>query len=293
MKGIVDTHLHFWDPTVRHHDWLRNYPELNRRFGPEDFDAGGHEIAGAVFVQADARDDEALDEVRWVTRMASEHPWICGIVAFAPVDAGPAAARALEALGGEPLVVGVRQLLQGWPAEAITAAALVQGVRLLSVLGLSFDVCVTSGQLPAVAELARRCPETTFVLDHVGKPQLTDGGLDAWRHDLARLAACPNVLCKLSGLATEISSGRLAVAAPPLLEHAIEVFTPSRCMIGSDWPVVTLSSSAVVWFDLVLDVIGRLAPGEQRAIVHDNAVAAYGLRLPALIGCDARDPVHR
>ena len=66
MSGILDAHLHLWDPAARHHDWLDGQPALQRRFGPEDVDAGRHALTGAVFVQADCRDDEALDEVRWV-----------------------------------------------------------------------------------------------------------------------------------------------------------------------------------------------------------------------------------
>src|SRR6266487_3311440 len=86
MTALLDAHLHFWDPTTRHYDWLAAHPSLQRRFGPEDLDAGGHELTGAVFVQADCRDDEALGEVRWVADLARHHQVIRGIVAYAPYD---------------------------------------------------------------------------------------------------------------------------------------------------------------------------------------------------------------
>lgn len=154
MTELFDAHLHFWDSTARHHDWLAAHPSLRRRFGPEDLGAGAHELIGAVFVQADCRDDEALDEVRWVADMARDHSLIRGIVAYAPLHRGRAAESGLAAVAAEPLVVGVRWLLQGRPREQITGQALIDGLRLLAELGLVFDLCATHDQLTAVASLA-------------------------------------------------------------------------------------------------------------------------------------------
>ncbi len=67
---MIDAHVHFWDPSARRHAWLDAQPVLNRRFGPEDYDAGHHDVAGVLFVQADCRDEEALGEARWVADLA-------------------------------------------------------------------------------------------------------------------------------------------------------------------------------------------------------------------------------
>ena len=167
---VFDAHVHFWDPIARQHDWLASVPSLRRRFGPDDLDPGPHELAGVIFVQADCLDAEALDEVQWVVRLAAGHPVIHGIVAYAPLHRGHEAEGHLRALVAEPLVVGVRRLLQRRPVTEITDAGLIAGVRMLPEFGLAFDVCVTYDQLTAVAALAGSCPETTFVLDHLGKP---------------------------------------------------------------------------------------------------------------------------
>ena len=55
-------------------------------------------------MQADCERGSALDEVEWVESLAGHAPQISGIVAFAPMDAGPGTAAALEALRGRPLV---------------------------------------------------------------------------------------------------------------------------------------------------------------------------------------------
>jgi|SRR5579862_3499680 len=275
MTRLVDAHLHLWDPAARHHDWLEEHPALRRRFGPEDVDAGPYELAGAIFVQADCRESEALDEVHWVQDVA--RPLVRGIVAYAPVHRGVAAEPHLAALAEEPLVVGVRRLLQGEPIEAIVEPQLAEGLRLLPERGLTFDICVTYEQLPAVATLVAACPETSFVLDHLGKPPVAAGSLDPWRAHLARVATFPNVACKLSGLATEATVGWTADDVRPYLEHALEVFGPQRSMIGSDWPVLTLAGTMERWFSAVLEVVDRLPADDKDDVLCGTAAAVYGI----------------
>jgi L-fuconolactonase len=274
MTKVLDAHLHLWDPSERHYDWLEEVAVLRRRFGPDDVVLGRYELAGAIFVQADCRDEEALDEVHWVQTVAK--PLVRGIVAYAPVHLGAVAEPQLTAVVDEPLVVGVRRLLQGDPAEAILDPRLREGVRMLAERSLTFDVCVRHDQLRAVSELVHACAETSFVLDHLGKPPVAEGHLDPWRGDIARLASYDNVTCKLSGLATEAGSGWTSADVRPYLEHALEVFGPDRCMIGSDWPVLTLAGTTEQWFDAVVDV---LAAEERDAVLHGTASAVYGIEL--------------
>jgi L-fuconolactonase len=272
MAKLLDAHLHLWDPSERRHDWLDEAPSLRRRFGPEDVDSGRHELVGAVFVQADCRDAEALDEVHWVQRVAQ--PLVRAIVAYAPVHLGAAAEPHVDALAGEALVVGVRRLLQGRPSEAILDRRLHEGVQLLGERNLTFDICVSHDQLPAAAALVEACPRTRFVLDHLGKPPVAAKRLDPWRADLARLASFGNVSCKLSGLATEAAPGWTSADVRPYLEHALEVFGTARCMIGSDWPLVTLAGTMGQWFDAVCDVL----PAEGRdAVLGGTASVVYGI----------------
>jgi L-fuconolactonase len=277
VTPLLDAHVHFWDPSARHHAWLAEAPALQRRFGPEDLDVEGRTLSGVVFVQADCRDEEALDEVHWVQALAAEQPLIRGIVAYAPLHLGAAAGSHLRALAGEPLVVGVRRLLQGRPAEMIIAPEFIKGVRMLGDWDLTFDLCATHDQLPQVCGLVRSCPDTRFVLDHLGKPAVRAGDLDPWRANLEQLAALPNVVCKLSGLATEAAPGRGADDVQPYLAYALETFGPDRCMVASDWPVVTLATTVARWFDVVLEVVAELTPADRAAVLEGTAAATYGL----------------
>jgi L-fuconolactonase len=240
---IVDSHVHFWDPDRLHYDWLEG--ALRRPFLPSDYEGGADAL---VFVQADCRDEEALAEVEWVESLGAA----AAIVAFAPLENAPD-------LAFPPLVKGVRRLLQGQPDTLFVAV--VPGVRRCGEAGLVFDACVTRDQLPLLTALAGKCPGTTIVLDHLGKPR----ALDPWRAGLAALAARPNVYCKLSGLEAELGPRWTLAQVRPYLEHALEVFGPERCLYGSDWP---LTSQPARW----LDAVRAVAP----ASVLDNARAVYG-----------------
>lgn len=275
---IVDSHIHFWDPGERHHAWLSEQPTLRRRFGPDDVPTGHHDVVGFVFVQADCRDGEALDEVAWVTSLAEAEPRVQAIIAHAALDRGHEVYDHLMRLANTPRVVGVRRLLQDEPNALLAQPSFIAGVQLLAGFGFTFDLCVRHGQLRAVAELVAACPEVTFVLDHLGKPPVASRALDPWRADLGTLARRPNVLCKLSGLTTEAAPGSWRTAdLTPYLAHAIDVFGPERCLVGSDWPVATLATSYEHWFDLVFVALSGISENELRGVFYGNAAAAYGL----------------
>ena len=69
------------------------------------------------------------------------------------------------------------------------------------------------------AELARACPDTRFVLDHCGTPDIAGGGWDVWSAGLREVAALPNVHVKLSefglrdGPWIEADNARIAAGA--------------------------------------------------------------------------------
>jgi L-fuconolactonase len=272
---ILDAHLHFWDPSSRRYAWLEEHSSLLRRFGPEDYDSGAHRVSGMIFVQADCEADEALDEARWVADLAAVDPRVVGIVPYAPVHLGAGARLAVAATAAQPGVVGVRRLLQDEPSSLLRDPALAEGVRLLADHGLPFDLCVRHHQLRAASALVAACPDVTFVLDHLGKPPVAVGEMASWRDDLARLSTSGQVFCKLSGLTTEAAPDWRPGDVRPFLDVALDLFGPHRCMVGSDWPVSSLATTAEAWFDLVLDAVAGLSPAEQEAVCRGTACSVY------------------
>lgn len=277
--SFVDTHVHFWDRTRMSYPWLAEVPTIAGRHTPielraEAVDSVPRQI---VFVQAGASDGKA--EVGWVEELAAHEPAIAGIVAFTPVDRGADTTEALAMLRAHPLVRGIRHLIQDEPdPDFCRRPVFVEGVRAVGAADLSFDLCARHHQLRAVSELVRACPETRFILDHAGKPDIRAGTLDPWCADIAELARLPNVACKLSGLVTEADFQRWTIEGlRPYADHLLGTFGPRRLLFGSDWPVVKLASSYARWLDTALALLQPLASAERQAVLLDNARREYHL----------------
>jgi L-fuconolactonase len=119
-------------------------------------------------------------------------------------------------------------------------------------------------------------PDVQFVLDHLGKPQV---GVDPsrWRRQITELATMPNIACKLSGLMTEVVAGPRSVeAVRPFLAHALAVFGPTRCLFGSDWPVMTAATTYSDWLEVVSTVVP--ADDDRRQVLAGTAERVYRLR---------------
>jgi L-fuconolactonase len=212
-----------------------------------------------------------------VAALAQDDGRIRGIVAFAPLDQGEGARAYLDQLKAIPLVKGVRRLIQTEPMGFSLQARFVAGVKLLREYNLHFDLCVYHPQLADVIQLVRQCPEIEFVLDHIGKPPITDARLDPWRDHVKTLAQFPNVRCKISGIVTEADHQNWKLDHATVYRHVIEAFGIDRVMYGGDWPVVLLASSYERWIETALTATKTLTDSERHKLFHDNARAFYGL----------------
>jgi L-fuconolactonase len=234
-----------------------------------------------VYVQVEVDPAYALLEAKWVVQRAREDPRLQAIVAWAPLEHGDRVRTFLGALASiDPRVKGVRRLIQGESdQEFAVRPGFVRGVRLLPEFGLTCDMGIVHTQLAATIELVRRCPETSFMLNHLGKPNVKAHQLDPWRAGLSALAALPNVMCKISGVVTEadLMDWTLEDIAPYVL-HALNAFGGDRVVFGSDWPVVTLAASYTRWVATLDALTAHLSDSARRKLWAGNARRFY--RLP-------------
>ena len=279
--AFIDSHAHFWDPRRLTYPWLAEAPSIATVHTPLELraDVGDNLPEKIVFVQAECDRRRWLDEVEWVETLVVAEPRIGGIVAHAPMNAGATTTKVIAQLQDRPLMRGVRHLIQGEAdPEFCTRDIYVAGVRRLGEAGLTFDICCRHPQLPAVIELVRRCPGTTFILDHGGKPGIHARLMDPWRGQIETLATLPNVECKLSGLVTEADPvGWRIEDLRPFAAHLLAHFGPSRLLFGSDWPVVKLAGGYARWLAAARQLVSHLSGAEQRAIFSDNARRIYRL----------------
>jgi L-fuconolactonase len=125
--------------------------------------------------------------------------------------------------------------------------------------------------------MVRACPDTAFILDHLGKPDVKAGLLDPWREHVSALAALSNVMCKLSGLVTEADHQRWTPEhLAPYVSHAVSAFGPERIVFGTDFPHVRRAcpyADAAAW----LAELPFLDERARAAIGNDNAAELWDL----------------
>ncbi len=278
--SIIDAHVHLWNPAVFNMPWLEDVPPLRRPFRLQEYheQTRRHPVAGFVYVEVGVDPRQALREANHVVELAREEPRLQAIVAAAPVEQSDVLDGHLKALAAlSPLVKGVRRNIQDEAEpDFCLQPNFVDGVHLLAEYGLSFDLCIRHWQLRSIVELVRKCPDTRFMLDHLGKPDIKLHVLDPWREHLAQLAALPNVWCKISGLITESDHQHWNPDdLAPYIAYALQVFGEDRAVFGGDWPVLLLATSYDRWIETLDSLTRHLLPAAKNKLWAENARRFY------------------
>jgi L-fuconolactonase len=279
---IIDSHVHLWDPSMFRIPWLDKVPSINKPLDLADYDAAiaGIDVEGLVYLQVEVAPPYALLEARDLVTLSKSDPRIKGIVPWAPLEYGEQVRYFLEELVKlGPGIKGVRRIVQDEPdPEFCLQPGFVRGNQLLAEYGLSSDICCTYKQLAQNVELVRQCPETQFILDHIAKPNIRGEEFEPWASQMRELASLPNVVCKISGAATEADHATWTTSdIEPYVRHALEVFGEDRVVFGSDWPVITLASPYARWVKTLEELTQDLSEGAKRKLWSENAKRFYRL----------------
>jgi len=312
-RRIVDPHHHFFAQTT-------DFPlyDLNDLRA----DAATHQVEQTVYLQCwegyrtDGPEEmKVVGETEWVDGIAAEAKTtpdsvqIGGIMGTADLRLGADVRPILEAhLKASDLFRGIRQCA-AWDAEesimsmpGIDNAALYTdpgfraGAGVLDEMGLVLDTYHYHHQTPALTALAREYPNLPIVLDHLGTPLgvgpyagKRDEIFSIWSRDLADIAACPNVVIKLGGLAMPWNgfgyddderppgSDELVAAQDPYYQYAIEQFGPDRCMFESNFPVDKCALSYTVLWNAFKKMAASYSEAEKDAMFRGTASRVYRL----------------
>jgi L-fuconolactonase len=243
---------------------------LRRDYMPED---AAREMARAGFdagVAVQVR--QTLEETDWLLSLADAHPTIAGVVGWVDLQADDVRGQ-LEGFADRPKLVGIRHIVQSEPDDRfLLRPEFGRGLALLGEFGLAYDLLLYSRHLPAATELAGRFAGQRFVLDHLAKPDIRGGEIRAWSAEVRKLAVCPNVWCKLSGLVTEADwAAWKPEQLRPFLDVAFDCFGSDRLMIGSDWPVCTVASDYARTMAVVVEYLADRPVNERDAVLGGNA----------------------
>ena len=270
----IDAHQHFWRLARGDYGWLT--PELgaiHRDFEPDDLHPlmKSARIDATVLVQA----APTAAETEFLLHLAERHDWILGVVGWADLAASDAAAT-VERLARHSKLVGLRPMIQDIADDDwMLGDELRPALEAMTESGLRFDALVLPRHLERLADFRDRYPALSIVIDHCAKPPVADGATEPWATDIARLARDTDVLCKLSGLATEAGEGWNEAKLAPYAAHVLDEFGPTRVMWGSDWPVLELAGDYAAWAAMAERAVAPLGEAAVRDVFGDTARRFY------------------
>ena len=292
--AIIDAHHHIWQ--AARVPWLSgplqprifgDYSAIRRDYPIEEYmaDAQPHGVVKSVYVQVNVAPGDEIKEVAWAQSVGEACGFPHAIVGFADLCA-PDVAATLDRSRANPRLRGIRQQLH-WHenplyryaarADIMDESSFRAGMHTLAARDLLFELQVFARQMRDAARLAHDFPGVSFVLLHAG--MLEERGAAArrqWRECMRALAAMPNVYVKLSGLGTFVHACSVELWKP-VIDDTIELFGPTRCMFGSNFPIEKLWTSYGELVSVFRECIADLSQQDRHAILHDNAKRVYRL----------------
>ena len=257
-----------------------------------------------------------VGETEWVARVARQSKTgpgaeIAGIIAHADLTLEDRLSEVLDAheAAGEGRFCGIRHSIATATIGAATRTLLARRkLDWLPTCGFALaSACSGAAGLPTTAGTSttrRRSssrwravrPDTTLVMDHFGTPV----GVGRYRKQreevyanlnasIAAVAACPNVVAKLGGLAMpdngfpwaeedgRASARELAEAQRSYYLNAIDCFGTDRCMFESNFPVDRISISYRSLFNAFKLMTADFSESDKQALFSGTARRIYQL----------------
>lgn len=287
---FVDTHIHFWErphPTLEW-VWLADdfiHPQLGdtillkemRRYVVREYleDIEGSNVTKAVHIQAAIGSADPVEETMWLQAMADKTGWPQGIVGDARLQS-PDVEKTIERHMEYANFRGLRDFAQG---DYLVDPDFHRGYALLEKYNLAYDLDVLWGDMHKAADLARKFPNITLVVDHAGFPQeRTDEYLEQWKSGMASFKDVDNAVIKISGLGMgdQMAGSNWTIdSLRPYVLGCIEAFGVERSFFGTNWPVDKMYSTYGELVTAYRELISDFSDDEQQALLSKNAEKYY------------------
>jgi len=266
-EGIIDSHVHFYDPTrPRGVPWPAPNETLLYRPtlpGPWSKMIRPLGVLGVIVVEA----SPWLEDNQWVLDLAKDNPVIVGFVGH--LEPGkPEFRDNLTRFRRNELFRGIR-IGEKPLHDALEDPAAMADLHRLADADLALDVLGNGPLLLDVVKLSDRIPKLRMVIDHLP--------FDSAPGALRELRGRTQVFAKVSGVVRNVD-GRVPEDANYYrkpLDELWSVFGESRVIFGSNWPVCEL----VAPYAVVLRVVREYFEGKGQAAAakyfRTNAADAY------------------
>ena len=288
--SIVDTHQHLWNLSKLRLPWLKPGGELTRDYTLADYKQAteGLGITKAIYMEVAVTNQQKLKEAEHIIKVCQDktNPTCAAVIGGLILE--NSFKNYILKFKNNPYIKGIRHGLNN--SRKLKENQLIQNLRLLGSLNMSFDLLVPPRLIGQAAKLVEQCGDTRFILDHCGNadPLAFDSNLDwgrkpqhdadQWKADIETLAKQKNVICKISGIIARVHKGKTtAEVLSPIVTHCLDTFGPDRVVYGSDWPVCTRGAPLRVWTNTLHEIVRKRPFEEKQKLFYKNAHDFYTL----------------
>lgn len=274
-QRMIDSHQHFWQLSRGDYGWLTpDLKPLYRDFFPQDLQHTLTKLGidGTILVQA----APTLAETKFLLAIAEKTDFVLGVVGWVDMESNTAADVITHLARENRYFLGIRPMIQDIPdIHWMLQERMTPIFKTLAQLDLTFDALVLPKHLKNLRHLLEKHPHLKCVIDHGAKPAISDRAFEPWASDLAAIARNSNVYCKLSGLTTEAGKQWTPTDLNPYLDHLFACFGPRRILWGSDWPVLTMTTSYDQWYLLCREYVILHFPDDLANVFGGTAAHFY------------------
>jgi L-fuconolactonase len=273
---VIDAHQHFWVYDGERDAWITEEMSVIRRnFFPENLIPllAENNIDGCVAVQA----AQSESETEFLLQLAEANDFIKGVVGWTDLRS-PDLYDRLDFYAQYEKLSGFRHIVQAESDDFLTRPDFINGVKALHAFDFTYDILIYPTQLEAALYFVRQMPEMKLVIDHLAKPYIKSGEIEAWARSMKALAAFPNVFCKVSGMVTEADwKNWKKEDFAPYLDVVFEEFGCERLMYGSDWPVCLVAGEYKDQKSILDNYLFSYTEEQKAMVMGGNAIRFYNL----------------
>jgi predicted TIM-barrel fold metal-dependent hydrolase len=267
----IDSHHHLWHLEKINYPWLMAKGEI-RFFGQADpirknyllpdYQADHKSnIVKSVHIQVGAVAYDALKETQWINDCHSESKghFPCKAVVAIDMLASDVESQIINH-NKYPVTQGVRHIIGKHHQEnkklpKFIPSKWLKSLSLLSKHKLSFDLQMTEEQYSAVFDVLKQLPDLKVTICHLASPwDQSHDGFNRWKKMMKEFSKLPNCSMKISGFSM-FNHGMIVDKFNQYAQEAIEIFGPTRCMFGSNFPVdklyISYDELLMIWQELL------------------------------------------
>lgn len=270
---FIDAHSHIWTPDVGHYPLAEGYKVEDMK--PRSFTA--EELlalcrpSGVVRVNLIQMSFYGFDN-RYMLDMIKLYPE--HFVGTAIVDPlGPRPDEAMKELAPR----GVRafriapSIARQPPARWLEPPGFAAMFAAAAANGQALSCLIDPDGFAEVDRMCRRFPDTTVIIDHLGRIG-ADGTIDPAAVDaLCALATHPKLLVKVGAFYALGKKTPPYLDLVPLIRRVVTAFGPRRCMWESDCPFQVVTDRYTDSLDLVRKHLDFLTPADREWLLRRTA----------------------